>query len=592
MFRKKKRKSNPFFAILLVGIVIALLGAAASGYTPTASPAGKFFDSDGGLDIPTVPETYADNQNGNDNNPCTFSQPCKTIQRAINAASRGYTVYIRGGTTTTRMYNEKITFTVGSITLTAYQNEKVALDGIAVGGGVLSVLSAIITVPGRSDITIKNIEVRNSDGFGILVVGKSKRIILENMNIHDNRGMYAIFITASNGRTEQANSIIRNNKIHDNHGGGIFVEDDAGSYIIEKNEVYDNLISKPFNMDIVEIDIGGNKLLHDVIVRKNKVYITTNGQGAGYPYMIRMSGPSGGVFNYGYVLEDNSIYSAWGRRDKMGVKIQGTVPTIARYNDITNVLVGFYFDEAPNNAHIVHNTIYENFNSIVYSIPGKTQATLGVKLYNNLLTNSESSIYYLDQSVSPLHLSILHDGNFIAPHLSCAINWLVYDGKNKVWNPQRFCIGVMCQDSHLDFSNYKKSNEGQDTASTLYPLDYKSQTIYVDPYPNMDYHLKAGSPVIDKGTHLTITQAVGTNTDKVPVGDAGFFLDSMGGMKSFDVIKIGNNPPVNVISVDYRANTLTIDKKISFSIGEGVWYSYAGNAPDPGKYEWHAESLY
>ncbi len=71
---------------------------------------------------------------GNDNDPGTFTQPWKTIQKACNAATPGSTVYIMQGT-----YYEKITVSVSGtpgnyITFTNYNNDTVIIDGTALPG--------------------------------------------------------------------------------------------------------------------------------------------------------------------------------------------------------------------------------------------------------------------------------------------------------------------------------------------------------------------------------------------------------------------------------------------------------------------------
>lgn len=53
-----------------------------------------------------------------------------------------------------------------------------------------------------------------------------------------------------------------------------------------------------------------------------------------------------------------------------------------------------------------------------------------------------------------------------------------------------------------------------------------------------------------------------------------------------DLIKVGSNNPVRVVSVNYDTNTITVNKNISWNIGDNVSYPYSNSAPDIGAYEY------
>src|SRR5664279_3179794 len=71
---------------------------------------------------------YVDGGNGDDAADGQFLTPLKTIQKAVDLAQPGTTIYLRGGT-----YSESILFcrsgtASAPIILTSYQDEKVTLD--------------------------------------------------------------------------------------------------------------------------------------------------------------------------------------------------------------------------------------------------------------------------------------------------------------------------------------------------------------------------------------------------------------------------------------------------------------------------------
>lgn len=62
------------------------------------------------------------------------------------------------------------------------------------------------------------------------------------------------------------------------------------------------------------------------------------------------------------------------------------------------------------------------------------------------------------------------------------------------------------------------------------------------------FELTSGSPAIAAGAHLTATTAAGSNTNTVPVADTFWFTDGMGLIPG-DTIRIGNNPPVQILTI-------------------------------------------
>ena len=101
-----------------------------------------------------------------------------------------------------------------------------------------------------------------------------------------------------------------------------------------------------------------------------------------------------------------------------------------------------------------------------------------------------------------------------------------------------------------------------------------------------DFHLQAGSPLIDAGVVLTRAAGTGSGAD-LPVQDAGYFCDGHGieGVAG-DVIRLeGTTQAARVVSVHYATNTLNLDVPVSWSDGQGVSLSYVGEAPDLGAFE-------
>jgi parallel beta-helix repeat protein len=101
-----------------------------------------------------------------------------------------------------------------------------------------------------------------------------------------------------------------------------------------------------------------------------------------------------------------------------------------------------------------------------------------------------------------------------------------------------------------------------------------------------DFHLAPPSLMIDAGAFLS--QAVGDGSGPVlPVQDASYFYDGYGIPDEVgDEIQLeGSLDTAIVIAIDLSSNTLTLDRPLSWSAGQGVALAYEGSAPDLGAYE-------
>lgn len=107
-----------------------------------------------------------------------------------------------------------------------------------------------------------------------------------------------------------------------------------------------------------------------------------------------------------------------------------------------------------------------------------------------------------------------------------------------------------------------------------------------------NFRLQASSPAIAAGGPLTTVAAgdTGSGTSLV-VTDAGFFSDGAG-IVNADWIKVGTASPVQISSINYATNTITLASAITRAAGNGV-YLYknsngavvlTGSSPDLGAY--------
>ena len=109
--------------------------------------------------------------------------------------------------------------------------------------------------------------------------------------------------------------------------------------------------------------------------------------------------------------------------------------------------------------------------------------------------------------------------------------------------------------------------------------------LFADPSAH-EYSLQGGSDAIDAGGFLTVTVGAGTGS-AMAVADAGYFYDGFGiSGETGDIIQLeGETDTAVVVAVDYGANTLTLDRELSWSDDQGVALAHGGTAPDLGASE-------
>ena len=197
----------------------------------------------------------------------------------------------------------------------------------------------------------------------------------------------------------------------------------------------------------------------------------------------------------------------------------------------------------------VHNTLWHNGTSesrgnLAYCIKPPVTDTV---IKNNIF--SESTGAYDGW----MNCAVVSDFNNIYAARNISMSWF---GSDQNWPSY---VNTSGQDSHSITTN---------------PL-------FVNPLGN-DFSLSDQSPDIDSGSPLTQTTAAGSGTT-LPVGNASYFTDGYG-LVTGDTIRIGTETAV-VISVDYKANTITLDRQISWNMGDSVSYNYSGTNPDRGAKE-------
>jgi hypothetical protein len=101
-----------------------------------------------------------------------------------------------------------------------------------------------------------------------------------------------------------------------------------------------------------------------------------------------------------------------------------------------------------------------------------------------------------------------------------------------------------------------------------------------------DFRLTPTSRMIDAAAALTTTAAAGNGTT-MRVRDSLYFFGGHGipGEKGDEIQLIGQAEYAVITAIDYDTHTLTLDRPLTWTSGQGVALRYEGKAPDMGAFE-------
>ena len=109
--------------------------------------------------------------------------------------------------------------------------------------------------------------------------------------------------------------------------------------------------------------------------------------------------------------------------------------------------------------------------------------------------------------------------------------------------------------------------------------------VFVDEHGG-DFHLAPGSRMIDRAGALTVTTSAGQGTS-IPVRDVLPFVDTVlvPGESGDEIQLVGTTDRARVVRAVWDTQTLTLDRPLTWRLGQGIALAYAGLAPDFGAFE-------
>ncbi|MBZ5569958.1 MAG: putative Ig domain-containing protein, partial [Acidobacteriia bacterium] len=469
----------------------------------------------------------------------------KTMASAGSAASAGTTILVRAGTFS-QLAPAKSGTAAGPITWRVYSGETATINGG----------SPAIQLTNRQYLVVDGFTISNAESW--LEGDNMQYVTLQNNRFNGGTGAFTAssFLNANYNKflnntflNSSGDSLTMFSSDHNLIQGNTFTDADhtlfalkCGNYnVIRGNtfsnsrqkgeEVFDCTTSEP-GVPVTEL----NSTKHNLI-EGNSYVLTAANNGDGPFAGIQYAGQNG-------IIRRNIFYNTKGA----GL-------------DFTN-----YSGEADyDNYNRAYNNVFYN------NIGGGSATTSGDQdnvLKNNIFyKNSPMPVPWNDNNPSGSQLSNYQSSGFRVE-------------RNDIFNNAAGESGVI----QFNYTNLTLA-QAQSQNPSLYANNLEVDPGFVNAAGH-DFHLQPSSPMINAGTFLTTTSSAGSGAS-MQVADAGYFFDGFGIQAEVgDTIQLANSTSVAVVTaVNYTTNTLTLDRSLSWTQGQGVSLAYSGSAPDLGVYE-------
>ncbi len=399
------------------------------------------------------------------------------IQDALNRATAGDTIMVREKTTP---YYEQVYFpnsgnaSAGYITLMAYPGDHPILDGSK------GRRSNMIAIKNQNYIRVIGFEIRNlknvNDGSAIRISGYGSHIEIRNNTIHNIQGTSAMGITVYGTSSQPIEYlIIDGNEIYDCQPApseALVLNGNVTHFQVTNNIVRDvNNIGIDFIGGERDIQPDTALVARNGVCRGNQVYRANSSYGDGYAAGIYVDGGRD-------IVIENNIVSGCDLGIEIGAENAGMVTrgVVVRNNVIylnqkTGIVFGGYASYTGRVKHcqFTGNTLYKN--DVLKIGWGELwiQYASNCEVRNNIFyANDQNRLTYSEGG---------NVNNTVDYNL-----WYTESGQAEfVWRGHTYTSLVQFQ---------------QATGQSAHGVWGDPQ--WVDP-TNADFHLKAGSPAIDKG---------------------------------------------------------------------------------------------
>ncbi|EMR74678.1 Right handed beta helix region [Thermoplasmatales archaeon SCGC AB-540-F20] len=401
-----------------------------------------------------------------------------------------------------------------------------------------------------NNITISNVDVFNPGSNGI-IVSSIDHFIIEDCAVTNGSGAgICIYGANSDTLTKMRNTIARNCTVHNTATDGFtYHRGDGGakSEIGENHYILNcsaNSIAKEQGFDLTSgenyyiKDCSGYDNIDGTFVLGHGITNVTIDNFHSYDEV-----QEGVVFSESYEVRiRNSIFQGETNGYKL-FEVTGTHENLTIYNN------DFIFE---------HNTSRANFD--VGSVVN---------------VNCKNNIFWSNVTDAPAYFIVINNGNLTTAHMNFSSNIYWRDGDSD--ETDRWYIGL----ANYNFNEWTVQSES-----------YNEKRANASVNVSNDFNLASGSPAIDAGDWLTTTNGSGSGTT-INLTDASYFFPGLPTLGvDGDNIFIGDDTNLEVTGVDYVAETIVVNRNITWSDGENVsLLAYTGSGPDIGAREFISDEL-
>lgn len=498
-------------------------------------------------------------KNGDDNNPGTLSAPWKTFNKANATLVAGDIVYVRRGTYKETIKPNNSGNPGNFIIYETYKGETVTISEVPVG----------VDLSHNEYIEVDGFSVQNVDQRFVLISNGHHNIIQH--CVMDNAVSWGSVRVTDNSSYNK----ILSNTIKRGHGDVVYLADGAHHNLVQENDISGEL-STHAGLNLRGFVRDGDTLwVHNNIIKGNYFH-DADDDNIGITEYVKRN-----------VVEDNIVIRSGLERIRKGesplgagIKLTGSWNNVVRRN-------------------IVLDNPTFGIGLWAQLRKGVPDPVLNNRIYNNIVFNNGPNGW----NAAGLQLTIYSDPQPVSGNIFVN-NLIINNSKSQVLVGGG--DGVVAMHDNFFFNNLLSSSNiapvaimpgGQFTLQEVenrsFPyVQFKNNLtgnpVFVDS-ANVNYHLKPGSPAIDKGRFLTKVSSSGSGTS-MDVQDAGYFIDGFGLIKGDMVQLEGQTEKALIVNIDYRKNLLILDRPLTWSAGQGVSLSYSGAAPDIGVFEFTAKT--
>jgi hypothetical protein len=265
-----------------------------------------------------------------------------------------------------------------------------------------------------------------------------------------------------------------------------------------------------------------------------------------HPDGVESTCTHGRDFPLQHMLYENNTTIDWGASNAHAFLLRdaescGQTSNVIRFSQFIRLGENWIANESNSTSELIYNNSVENtqasagakeFSDLVF-----TKGDAGANVINNVIANSwrpgaNDYCLFVDASSQP---------GFVENHNLCFLS-----GWTGSWQQP--------------YSGYTYSRTDI----------FNKDPLFVN--AGGDLHLQAGSPAIGAGGPLTAAVGSGTSSNSLTVANAGFFSDGYGltGVQA-DWIRIGPSTTVQISSISYSTNVITLANPVSWSSGASIY---------------------